>query len=391
MTDYITLEGARRARDLLTAVLPRDRGAGPRSDTDREPNSLPTWLGLTPAEVKRYSVLRMTRHVCANADGKWRQCATFESELALEIERNMKRPTNSTDGFFLPYEIQTRADTVGAASAGGYLVETELVSFIDLLRNRTVAFRLGAYDLNGLVANVAVPKLTGAATATWLTTEITQANGGASSNQSFSQLGMSPKNVAAYTEISRQLLLQSTPSAEKVVMGDLAQVLAIAVDEAAINGNGTAGSPVGILNYPAVQVFGGTVSTIPWASFLSMEGSLLTSNVPMIAAGWATTPALAQTLAGRQQFTNSSIPIWDGPLRDGEINGNHAMSSLQIPSGTLIFGDWSQMVIASWGMLEIEVNPYANFLAGMIGVRAILSCDIGLRNAVGFTVATGVS
>jgi HK97 family phage major capsid protein len=314
----------------------------------------------------------------------------------------LKNEARNRDGFFCPYEIQrrsfsmTRADTVGVGSSGGYLVPTELVSFIDLLRNRTVAFRLGAYPLSGLIhqpgkGNLSIPKLTGAATATWLTTETTQANSGNSSNQSFSQLGLTPHNVAGYTEISRQLLIQSTPSAEAIVMSDLAAVVAIALDEAAINGPGTAGAPVGILNTAGVQTLSGGGGSITWNGVTTMEEQLLTSNVPMFSSGWATTPAVAQLLANRQMFSGSSFPIWQGPLRAGQINGNAAMSSQQIPSATLILGDWSQMVIADWGQLEIEVNPYANFQAGLIAVRAIATVDIGLRNAAGFCTAASVT
>jgi HK97 family phage major capsid protein len=387
-----------RAKFALEAMRPAGRPHFAASPA----RNLPTLVGLSEREIRSYSVLAMARHVCANNSGRWREIPTLETECNLQIEMALKNRATNTDGFFVPYEIQrrsftmTRADTVGVGSTGGYLVPTDTVSFIDLLRNRTVAFRLGAFPLSGLVhqpghGNVSIPKLTGAATATWLTTETMQADSGNSSNQTFSQLGFVPHNVAAYTEISRQLLMQSTPSAEAVVMWDLAAVVALALDEAAINGPGTAGAPVGILNTAGVQVFGGTVSTIPWPSFLAMEGDLLTSNVPMSAPAWATTPALAQTLAGRQMFSGSSIPIWDGPLIDGEINGNRAMSSQQIPSASLILGDWNQLVIADWGQLEIEVNPYANFQAGLVGIRAIASVDIGIRNAAAFCVATGVS
>jgi hypothetical protein len=45
----------------------------------------------------------------------------------------------------------------------------------------------------------------------------------------------------------------------------------------------------------------------------------------------------------------------------------------------MIFGDWDQLLIAEWGVLELEVNPYANFQAGIIGVRSFMTCDVGLR------------
>lgn len=47
------------------------------------------------------------------------------------------------------------------------------------------------------------------------------------------------------------------------------------------------------------------------------------------------------------------------------------MSSNQVPSANLLFGDFNQVVIGEWGTLEIEVNPYANFAAGIMGVRAM--------------------
>jgi HK97 family phage major capsid protein len=378
------------------------RPAGRRRFSISPVMNLPAFVGLSERETRAYSVLAMMRHVAAHDHGRWRSIPTLETESTLQIEMKLKRQATVESAFFVPYEVQhrsfamTRADTVGVGSAGGYLVATELVSFIDLLRNYTVAFRLGTVPLSGLVdrpghGNMSIPKLTGAATATWLTTETMQPNSGNSSNQSFTQLSFTPHNVASYTEISRQLLMQSTPSAEAIVMSDLAAVVALALDESSINGLGTAGAPVGILNTAGVQTLSGGGGSLAWNGVLTIEEQLLASNVPMFSPGWATTPAVAQLLANRQQFTGSSNPIWQGPLRAGRINGNAAMASLQIPAATIILGDWSQMVIADWGQLEIEVNPYANFQAGLVGVRAIAAVDIGLRNAVGFCVATGVS
>ena len=39
-------------------------------------------------------------------------------------------------------------------------------------------------------------------------------------------------------------------------------------------------------------------------------------------------------------------------MAEGAILGFKAMSSAQMPAGDMIFGDWSQLVIAEWGVLQ---------------------------------------
>ena len=57
----------------------------------------------------------------------------------------------------------------------------------------------------------------------------------------------------------------------------------------------------------------------------------------------------------------------------------------------MIFGDFSQAILAEWGVLEIDVNPYANFTAGIQGIRAFYTCDVGVRVPGAFSVATSIT
>ena len=45
------------------------------------------------------------------------------------------------------------------------------MSFIDILRARSVVMAMGATRMTGLIGNVTVPRQTGAATAVWLANE----------------------------------------------------------------------------------------------------------------------------------------------------------------------------------------------------------------------------
>lgn len=362
-------------------------------------------LGLSDGEAKQFSVCRA---ILASASGDWGK-AGFEAECSSEIAKRMGKVPDPKR-FYVPYEVQrnvkqvvpqqritygdrkmqqqnlTRADIVGTTTAGGYLVETINLSFIELLRNRTAAFRLGATVLSGLVGNVSIPKQTGAATAAWLSTESTQIT---EVEQTFGQLAFTPHTVGGYTEISRLLLLQSSPDVEGIVNADLAAIIGIAVDAGCINGSGSAGQPHGIVGLAGVGTTTGT--TLGLAGLLSAQGAVGAANVVPVRGGWLTTFTVSALLRARQEFTSTYSPLWYGSVWDAVMLGYPGLASNQCPTGDLLFGDWAQLVVAEWGVLEVEVNPYANFQAGIIGVRAMMTVDVGVRYPAAFYVITSVT
>jgi hypothetical protein len=83
--------------------------------------------------------------------------------------------------------------------------------------------------------------------------------------------------------------------------------------------------------------------------------------------------------------------LWTGNLWDGAMFGMPAMTSNQMPAANMLFGDWQETVVGEWGVLEVEVNPYANFQAGIIGIRAIYSMDVGVRRPFAYSLATSIT
>jgi hypothetical protein len=49
------------------------------------------------------------------------------------------------------------------------------------------------------------------------------------------------------------------------------------------------------------------------------------------------------------------------------------------------------VLVGEWGVLELEVNPFANFQAGIVGVRAIASIDIAVRYPTAFSAASSIT
>jgi HK97 family phage major capsid protein len=344
-----------------------------------------TNLDLSAKEQKRFSVFKAIRAI---SDKTWKG-AEFELECHSEILKRTGLSEAVHGGFYMPADIQRRDLTVGTPTAGGNLVATNLdaANFIDLLRARSRVAALGATMLPGLVGNLIIPKLTGAATAYWLTNEATAIT---ESQQTIGQLALTPKTVGAYTELSRQLMLQSTPAAEALVMGDLAKVLALAIDLAAFEGSGSSGQPTGISQTANIgSVTGGSLDL---ADIIEFQTDLAGSNALADGCAYVTTPAVAGLLKGRARIASTdSKTIWEGSILDGTVDGFRATSTTQLTAASMIFGDFSQVVIGEWGMLEIALNPYAAFATAITGIRAIQSVDVGIRQAAAFSRATSIT
>jgi hypothetical protein len=132
-------------------------------------------------------------------------------------------------------------------------------------------------------------------------------------------------------------------------------------------------------------------TSIAYAGIIEFQTDVFAGNALNGRCGYIATGVVAGLLKQRVKFSSTASQIWEGRLDDGSVDGYRAMASNQVPTGDLIFGDWSQLIVAEWGVLEVEVNPFADFKAGIVGVRAIASIDIGIRYPVAFSVATSVT
>lgn len=358
-----------------------------RGKTNPQPLSR---VGLTDRETKTFS---LTRAIRACAENNWTS-APFELECSRAVAQKLNQVPNP-NRFYVPFEVMQRPVearsqrdlTVATAGAGGYLVSTDNQGFVEMLRNRSVVMNAGARRLSGLTGNVTIPRQSAAGTPYWLLNEATQIT---ESQQTFVQIPLTPKTVGAYTEISRQLLLQSSPGVEGIVTDDLAQIVALAADLGALEGSGASGQPTGISATSGIGSVTGT--SLAAAGVIEFQTDVAASNVNPVAGAYVTTPVVAGLLMVRPELPSTGTTrLWQGNIWDGSLFGLRAMTSNQLTAGSMIFGDWNELVIGEWGILEIETNPFANFQAGIIGVRAIYSMDVGVRRPFAFSRATSIT
>jgi HK97 family phage major capsid protein/HK97 family phage prohead protease len=353
-------------------------------------------VGLSARETQRYSLFRAIRAMArGHLDQRFIADAAFELECTRELQKKLGRQGEGS--ILVPGEIlqrpvgaepAIRAMATTPGSKGGYLVNVENMGFIDILRNRSVSMAMGARVMSGLVGNVQIPRQTGKPSITW------QAGEGVSvtaADQTLGQLSMTPKTAICITDVSEQLLRQSTPSAEQFVMADLAANIAIdGVDNAVINGTGGA-QPLGIKNTTGVTT-GQDASSATYAKILAFPSTAASSNAIRGNPGWVTNAAGAAVLMQKQRFSSTDTPLWEGNLMDGTVVGFRAMASEQLASGNLIFGSFDEVVIGEWGVLELAMDSGGTrFNTAQVGIRAMWMVDVLLRYPQAFVVSTSLS
>jgi HK97 family phage major capsid protein len=127
------------------------------------------------------------------------------------------------------------------------------------------------------------------------------------------------------------------------------------------------------------------------AGIVEFQSDVAANNALVAGASYVTTPAVAGLLMQRQRFSSTDTPLWEGGMLDGRVMGFRAMSSNQMASATMLFGDFSQVIIGEWGVLELMTNPYSDFTRGLTGLRAWYTCDVAVRQTGAFSYASSIT
>ena len=335
-------------------------------------------LGLTDKEVRAYSFVRAIHAMANPADKSAWAAAAYERELS---EAASAKTGRAARGFMIPSDVLRRDLNVGTATAGGNLVATDLLagSFIDLLRNRSVAVRAGATVLNGLTGNIAIPRQSGAATAYW----VAESGAPTESQQTIDQVTMTPKTVGAYTDFSRRLTLQSSIDIETMVRSDLATVIALAIDSAAFYGTNASNQPKGLTLQSGINTVAFAAAQATFAELVAMETGIASDNADVNAMTYLLNPAQRGVYKSTAKFgTGTEATIWEP---GNTVNGYRTEVSNQVTAGQVLFGNFADLLIGFWSGLDLMVDPYSNSTSGTIRVVALQDTDIAVRHPESFS------
>lgn len=415
-TTHSMIERGLSIGDARGEVLNHLQRVNPQSPTvslRHDPNP-----DMEEGEKKRYSYLRALQ---AAMTGDWSK-AGFERTVSEEIgKRNGKGATGK--GFFMPSNLpfapseehlrawrmlgknaQLRATyQVGTPATGGNLVATQLLTdqWIEVLRNQLVTARLGARYLTGLEGNIDIPRQISQTQTYW----VGESGAPTESEATFDKVQLRPKTIGALSKMSRLMMMQATPAIEMLAREDLLAVMAQGIDVSALSAPGTGNQPTGIVNQSGVaSVIGGTNgANLTFDHIIQMIYATRFANAPQGSTGFALNSKAIGYLSTLKSTTGQYL--WDsqgGLTNDSpdKLRGRYYAESQQLRSnltkGTaagicseLIYGDWQELLIASWGITEIVVNPFgsvSDFASGDVWIRALQTMDVGVRHGASFAV-----
>jgi HK97 family phage major capsid protein/HK97 family phage prohead protease len=333
-------------------------------------------IGLSEKESRSFSFLRAINYLSNPTDRSAREAAAFEIEASEAAAAKLGRQSR---GITIPQDVLRRDLNVGTASAGGNLVATDLDagSFIDLLRNASALDQAGATVLTGLTGNVAIPRQSGAATAYW----VAESGSPTESQQTVDQVSLVPRTVAAYTDFSRRLMIQSSIDVENMVRSDLASVIALKIDAAGLYGTGSNSEPLGLKNTTGIGTEDFAAAAPTFAEVVALESDVATANALLGTPVYLMNAAMRGNLKTTKKDAGSGIFI----MENGEVNGYRGVLSNQVASGDLWFGNFADLIIGYFSGLDLMVDPYTHSTSGTVRVVAMQDCDIAIRHPESFS------
>jgi len=334
-------------------------------------------------EMKKYSLLRVLQHL----NGDKRADVGYEMEVSQELERRSGKHSN---GIIVPFGALQERAVMDTSGSSGNLVQTDVFdsAFIDFIRPHSILAKLGVTTLSGLHGQVDIPRKTGTTSAGWA-----DLNGTYSipdSEMTFDQVSLRMKSLAGLSHISHKLLKQSSIDIEHQVRYDLALTIANEFDKAALIGDGTGNTPVGIINQAGIA--SDTYTTAPtWSNIVNMEGLIAANSADTKTMSYITTPTLASNLKSIEKSNGSGQYIWENGREPGvgRMNNLGAHYTANMPADSILLGNWRDLIVGTWGGLELMADPYgSNFSKGVVSVRAILDTDIQVRHPKSFCLST---
>ena len=311
----------------------------------------------------------------------------YEAELHQELSKNsgIGRPKEihiplSTNGYV---DYNTPNFNSPLQSAGGSnLVETVLHDdLIDVLREESVIMGLRPTLIDS-VGDLDIPKKSSDSTAYWFGADgddtITE------STPIFTSLEMRPKFVAALTKASYKMMVQTGGNIEALLQRDMMAVIAEEFDRVALQGTGTNNQPTGVLNQSNIltDTWTGSPAALLWDDVLEMERLLITNKSLKGNLAALCDPVTYKTTKNTVKSSGDSVGFL--AEANGTMNNYPLRATTHMPASTMLFANWNELIVCTWGSIALEVDHSTGFASGVTAFRAILPCDFGVRHPESF-------
>lgn len=320
-----------------------------------------------------------------------------------DVDRACKHAAKSWGEDDLAFRALSASDEV---SGGAVVPDSIAAAVIELLRPMSAVRRLNPTVVPMGNGTLRLPKLAGGAAASY----IGENDNAPKTEQTFGQLVMTFKKLAALVPVSNDLLRYAAPSVDQLVRDDVSSALGQTSDGKFIRGAGSEHAPRGMRYFaPAANVITAN-ATVNLTNVTTDLGLLMlaleNANVRMLRPGWVFAPRIKHYLMTVRDGNGNYA--FRAEMQEGRLWGFPFATTTQVPTnlggGTeseVYFADFADVIIGEALNLMIDASTEATYHDGVnlqsafgrdqTVVRALQEHDFGMRHEESVAVLTAVT
>lgn len=308
-------------------------------------------------EKRNFSLLGAIRAVSEN-----RSLDPIAQAVVLEGQAEMRNRSLSLVGQIqLPTAVEERAITV--QSEGEDIVATNLMDVMGSLKAKNVLVQAGARVLENLTGDVQFP-LSSSANCSWEgeTSET------AATDMTFTHVKLSPKRLSCVVDVSKQFLLQDSASAERVIREEILSAINSKLEKTFLGAEqGTNTMPQGLFYNNGTPL----TEVAKFKDLTDLEADVENANVDGRVV-YLLSPKAKGALRNMVKGDKTTNLVYE----NGAVDGTEALSTSNIAEKRFAYGDFSNVVIANWGNLDITVDPMTKAAQGLVRLVVNFYCDV---------------
>jgi HK97 family phage major capsid protein len=337
-----------------------------------------------PTEVRDYSFFKAIQgSMNGNLDG-------IEREMHEEAVNEARNAGRSINGLGIPsFILEQRANVSQVEAPASGIAGTNILGFADAMREASVFDKVGANILTNLSANTTIP-VTGTSTVAWEGEIDAAADGGTN----FGKVELTPNRLAAYVNISKQLLMQNGAGAEQAIIRDLGRAVGQKMDAAIFStANAGGGAPTSLGQVATGSITSDTTydASSVFSDLVAAEGALAEAGGLEGNLAYVCSPALLKDIKQAAQVAGVSAGFQGGIVNGYKSFFTNGCTKVADTSADFFFGDFSKLYIGMFGGLDILVDPYTVAANGQTKLVLNQFMDWGVSNGAGFVKATSLT
>lgn len=247
-------------------------------------------------------------------------------------------------------EIEMNVRTIQVTGENGNhdaVIQEDFTDILEPLYANSIISKLGMQTRTGCINDIHVPKMTKGTVGFLGEIEAAQATG----NQ-FDYVTLRPKRIGAYVDISEQELIQDSLGVFQKVQANLLKKLNEYIQEKMFDDQAATDLR------PAGLFYNVTPTTVAdYGDVCDLEASLEEANV-YGDMKYAMNPKVKSFLRQTIKGTNATGMIFE----NNEVDGTPAEVTSSVPSKKFIYGNWDNVLFATWANPILKISDSATGL-----------------------------